>query len=96
MDYDKHFTVMNYRDESSLKQINCEDFVPLFNQQYPDQPWTAVQVCCLRWAIKHTMSCDLQFWPAWVLTREWALAQYLVHRPCPYSQLLNSSIQLYM
>ena len=76
MDYDKHFTVMNYRDESSLKQINCEDFVPLFNQQYPDQPWTAVQVYNNNyailggWTVKHTISCNLRFWSAWVLARD--------------------------
>ena len=44
MDYDKHFTVMNYREENSLKQVNCDDFIPLFNQQNPDHPWAAVQV----------------------------------------------------
>ena len=43
-DYDKHFTVMNYREESHLKQIHSEDFVPLFNQQYPDHPWAKIQV----------------------------------------------------
>ena len=43
-DYDKHFTVMNYREESQLKQVNCEEFVPLFNQQYPDHNWSDVQV----------------------------------------------------
>ena len=42
--YAKHFTVMNYRDPARLKQINCEDFVPLFDAQYPDHKWAGIEV----------------------------------------------------
>ena len=44
MDYDKHFTVMNYREESRLKQIHCDEFIRLFEQQYPERRWSTVQV----------------------------------------------------
>lgn len=37
-DYEKHFTVMNYRP-INLRQIGCEEFVPLFEQQYQDFKW---------------------------------------------------------
>ncbi len=42
-DYEKHFTVMNYRPVN-LKQINCEDFIPMFEEQYPKHDWNGVQV----------------------------------------------------
>lgn len=41
-DYEKHFTVMNYRKDAVLKQISCETFVEMFNQQYQDMPWCSV------------------------------------------------------
>ncbi|CAL8072969.1 unnamed protein product [Calicophoron daubneyi] len=42
-DYGKHFTVMNYREDERLKQIDCTEFVQLFNQQYPNTCWSDVQ-----------------------------------------------------
>ena len=38
-DYDKHFTVMNYRSESELRHIESVDFIPLFEQQHPNYSW---------------------------------------------------------
>ncbi|XP_068806970.1 tubulin--tyrosine ligase-like protein 12 isoform X1 [Struthio camelus] len=42
-DYEKHFTVMNYAPGVMLKQVHCEEFIPLFEKQYPEYPWTTVQ-----------------------------------------------------
>ncbi|XP_059702117.1 tubulin--tyrosine ligase-like protein 12 isoform X1 [Haemorhous mexicanus] len=42
-DYEKHFTVMNYAPGVTLKQVHCEDFIPLFEKQYPEYPWATVQ-----------------------------------------------------
>lgn len=42
-DYDKHFTVMNYRSESELKHIESVDFIPMFEQQYPDHQWGEIE-----------------------------------------------------
>ena len=42
-DYQKHFTVMNYRDEADLKHIESVDFIPLWNQQYPMHQWEGVE-----------------------------------------------------
>ena len=42
-DYEKHFTVMNYREEAELKHIESHDFIPLFNEQYPLYPWDGIQ-----------------------------------------------------
>ncbi|XP_071134636.1 tubulin--tyrosine ligase-like protein 12 [Mytilus edulis] len=40
-DYEKHFTVMNYvEDGQNLKQINYDDFIPMFDSQYPDHKWS--------------------------------------------------------
>jgi tubulin--tyrosine ligase-like protein 12 len=41
-DYNVHFTVMNYRDDP-LEHIECVDFIPMFEQQYPDHPWPSIQ-----------------------------------------------------
>jgi len=43
-DYEKHFTVMNYQN-TQLKQIHYDDFIVLFEQQYPAYKWTDIQVC---------------------------------------------------
>lgn len=43
-DYQTHFTVMNYREDAELKEILHDEFVVLFDQQYPDQPWKDVEV----------------------------------------------------
>lgn len=42
-DYEKHFTVMNYRDESQLHRMLCEEFMSEFGSQYPEHPWAAVE-----------------------------------------------------
>ncbi|XP_078000525.1 tubulin--tyrosine ligase-like protein 12 [Glandiceps talaboti] len=42
-DYVKHFTVMNYMDYSKLLQIHWHEFIPLFEQQYPDYKWEKVE-----------------------------------------------------
>ena len=41
--YEKHFTVMNYSDESDLKQMFCQDFVRDFEAQYPQISWASVE-----------------------------------------------------
>ncbi|GCB68565.1 hypothetical protein scyTo_0000909 [Scyliorhinus torazame] len=38
-DYQKHFTVMNYADETQLKQVHYNEFIPMFEKQYPKYPW---------------------------------------------------------
>uniref|UniRef100_A0A1A9Z5I3 Tubulin--tyrosine ligase-like protein 12 SET-like domain-containing protein n=1 Tax=Glossina pallidipes TaxID=7398 RepID=A0A1A9Z5I3_GLOPL len=38
-DYEKHFTVMNYQTEVDLHHLKCEDFLPLWQQQNPENPW---------------------------------------------------------
>ena len=43
-DYQTHCTVMNYREHAELKNMLHDDFVPLFEQQYPDHPWREVEV----------------------------------------------------
>lgn len=42
-DYEKHFTVMNYAPNIELKQVHCDEFIPLFEKQYPEHPWKAIQ-----------------------------------------------------
>ncbi|XP_078272630.1 tubulin--tyrosine ligase-like protein 12 [Rhinoraja longicauda] len=42
-DTQKHFTVMNYADGIQLKQIHYNDFIPMFEKQYPENPWACVQ-----------------------------------------------------
>ncbi|XP_064613317.1 tubulin--tyrosine ligase-like protein 12 [Liolophura sinensis] len=42
-DYEKHFTVMNYREDANLKQIHYDDFIPLFESQYPDYSWKSIE-----------------------------------------------------
>uniref|UniRef100_F6STG9 Tubulin tyrosine ligase like 12 n=1 Tax=Ornithorhynchus anatinus TaxID=9258 RepID=F6STG9_ORNAN len=42
-DYEKHFTVMNYTAPAALKQVHYDEFIPLFEEQFPDHPWPAVQ-----------------------------------------------------
>lgn len=38
-DYEKHFTVMNYEDDFPLRQVHYDDFMPIFNNQYPEFGW---------------------------------------------------------
>uniref|UniRef100_H2Z938 Tubulin--tyrosine ligase-like protein 12 SET-like domain-containing protein n=1 Tax=Ciona savignyi TaxID=51511 RepID=H2Z938_CIOSA len=43
-DYQQHFTVMNYVDGGTrLKQVNYDDFIPLFEEQNPDFNWKDVE-----------------------------------------------------
>lgn len=42
-EYEKHFTVMNYSDEAELKHIKCDDFLELWEQQYPDKCWNDIE-----------------------------------------------------
>ncbi|XP_074481136.1 tubulin--tyrosine ligase-like protein 12 [Sebastes fasciatus] len=42
-DYQKHFTVMNYADDVELKQVHYDDFIPMFENQYPLYPWKEVE-----------------------------------------------------
>ncbi|XP_059181636.1 tubulin--tyrosine ligase-like protein 12 isoform X2 [Centropristis striata] len=42
-DYQKHFTVMNYADGVQLKQVHYDEFIPMFEEQYPLYPWKEVE-----------------------------------------------------
>ncbi|XP_005354493.2 tubulin--tyrosine ligase-like protein 12 [Microtus ochrogaster] len=42
-DYEKHFTVMNYDPDVVLKQVHYDEFIPQFEKQYPEFPWSGVQ-----------------------------------------------------
>lgn len=42
-DYEKHFTVMNYRDEATLHRMLCDKFRAEFEAQYPAYPWEKVE-----------------------------------------------------
>ncbi|KAM3587746.1 uncharacterized protein V6R79_013179 [Siganus canaliculatus] len=42
-DYQKHFTVMNYAEGVELKQVHYDEFIPMFEQQYPLYPWKEVE-----------------------------------------------------
>ncbi|KAE8281564.1 Tubulin--tyrosine ligase-like protein 12 [Larimichthys crocea] len=42
-DYQKHFTVMNYADGVELKQVHYDEFIPMFEEQYPQYPWKEVE-----------------------------------------------------
>ncbi|CAH2278360.1 tubulin--tyrosine ligase 12 [Pelobates cultripes] len=42
-DYEKHFTVMNYVPNVTLKQVHCDEFMTLFEKQYPEFPWSSIQ-----------------------------------------------------
>ncbi|XP_035989581.1 tubulin--tyrosine ligase-like protein 12 isoform X1 [Fundulus heteroclitus] len=42
-DYQKHFTVMNYTEGVQLKQVHYDEFIPLFEKQYPQYPWKDVE-----------------------------------------------------
>ncbi|XP_074660314.1 tubulin--tyrosine ligase-like protein 12 isoform X2 [Tubulanus polymorphus] len=42
-DYEKHFTVMNYAEEAQLKQIHYDEFIPMFESQYPDFSWEKIE-----------------------------------------------------
>ncbi|XP_034529608.1 tubulin--tyrosine ligase-like protein 12 isoform X1 [Notolabrus celidotus] len=42
-DYQKHFTVMNYAAGLELKQVHYDEFIPMFEKQYPLYPWKEVE-----------------------------------------------------
>jgi tubulin--tyrosine ligase-like protein 12 len=44
-DYETHFTVMNYRPNAFLRQMNCETFISMFNEQYgpAGHSWSTVE-----------------------------------------------------
>lgn len=42
-DYQKHYTVMNYAEDVQLKQIHYDEFIPMFESQYPQYPWKQVE-----------------------------------------------------
>ncbi|XP_005949074.1 tubulin--tyrosine ligase-like protein 12 [Haplochromis burtoni] len=42
-DYQKHFTVMNYAEGVELKQVHYDEFIPMFEKQYPQYPWKEVE-----------------------------------------------------
>ena len=45
-DYETHFTVMNYRPNAFLRQMNCQTFISMFNAQHGD--WTKVEAKIFR------------------------------------------------
>ncbi|KAL6117127.1 ttll12 [Pungitius sinensis] len=47
-DYQKHFTVMNYTDGVELKQVHYDEFIPMFENQYPLYPWKEVEAKVFR------------------------------------------------
>lgn len=47
-DYEKHFTVMNYDPDVVLKQMHYDEFIPKFEKQYPEFPWSSVQAKIFR------------------------------------------------
>ncbi|VDP92635.1 unnamed protein product [Echinostoma caproni] len=46
--YGRHFTVMNYREDQELKHINCDEFIQMFEQQYPSVAWSSIQADIFR------------------------------------------------
>lgn len=42
-DYEQHFTVMNYREGSTLKRMLCEEFKTAWQEQYPAHCWAGVE-----------------------------------------------------
>lgn len=42
-DYEKHYTVMNYQEQAELHHIQCDDFLDMWQEQYPQHNWAAVE-----------------------------------------------------
>lgn len=42
-DYEQHFTVMNYREGSTLKRMLCEEFKAAWQEQYSGQCWADIE-----------------------------------------------------
>uniref|UniRef100_A0A6Q2Z211 Tubulin--tyrosine ligase-like protein 12 SET-like domain-containing protein n=1 Tax=Esox lucius TaxID=8010 RepID=A0A6Q2Z211_ESOLU len=47
-DYQKHFTVMNYAEGVQLKQVHYDEFIPMFEKQYPQYPWKGLEAEVLK------------------------------------------------
>ncbi|BFG04305.1 tubulin--tyrosine ligase-like protein 12 [Drosophila madeirensis] len=58
-DYEKHYTVMNYQDEAELHHVKCDDFLTLWQEQYPDNNWTEIeqQICDM---LQEVLQCACQ------------------------------------
>ncbi|XP_018576577.1 tubulin--tyrosine ligase-like protein 12 [Anoplophora glabripennis] len=41
--YEKHFTVMNYTENTQLKHMKCEEFKEHWERQYCNYPWATVE-----------------------------------------------------
>jgi tubulin--tyrosine ligase-like protein 12 len=41
-DYETHFTVMNYQANSQLRQMDCETFINMFNEQH-NEIWSIIE-----------------------------------------------------
>lgn len=48
-DYEKHFTVMNYQEDAELHHVKCDDFLNLWQEQYPQNSWSDIedQICSM-------------------------------------------------
>ncbi|XP_060521142.1 tubulin--tyrosine ligase-like protein 12 [Cylas formicarius] len=55
-DYEKHFTVMNYRENAELKHMTCEKFKLEWEKQYKNHPWTTIEKKILK-MIRELMEC---------------------------------------
>ncbi|EDW08482.1 tubulin--tyrosine ligase-like protein 12 [Drosophila mojavensis] len=42
-DYEKHYTVMNYQEDAQLHHIECDDFLSMWQEQYPQHDWAALE-----------------------------------------------------
>ncbi|XP_017025140.1 tubulin--tyrosine ligase-like protein 12 [Drosophila kikkawai] len=52
-DYEKHYTVMNYQEEAQLHHVKCEDFVTLWQEQYPENDWSVLEqeICSMLYEV---------------------------------------------
>jgi tubulin--tyrosine ligase-like protein 12 len=46
-DYETHFTVMNYRTNAHLRQMDCETFISMYNEQHSQhgETWSVIEQC---------------------------------------------------
>ncbi|CAF4277655.1 unnamed protein product [Adineta steineri] len=44
-DYETHFTVMNYRANTHLRQMDCETFITMYNEQHAQngETWSVIE-----------------------------------------------------
>ncbi|XP_061389978.1 tubulin--tyrosine ligase-like protein 12 [Musca vetustissima] len=66
-DYEKHFTVMNYQDNAELHHVKCDDFLEMWQQQYPKHSWSEIEdrICSMLYemlecATKSPAPCGIQ------------------------------------